>query len=199
MFYNLFMVVKSKRKELRIFDFFKSLYNMKIFASKFKTSNLIVYCLVLLGVFTIVNIIIALNAYVSVIEQILLGVIGVPIVLFIVYFLFYLFLVAFNRKSYHFWEGYLVFFVVSMHFIILGNFIASYIMDVVYSTAVLGFLRILMLALGVYYVVNLIINLKNYYKTMWQKVLASFILVKLIFMIIIVTLYFNYILLSMGL
>ena len=193
------MVVKSKRKELGIFDFFKSLYNMRIFASKFGNSNIIIYCLILLGIFAIVNIVIALNAYASVVNQILLGVIGVPIVLFIVYFPFYFFLVAFNGKSYHFWEGYLVFFVVSMHFIILGNFITSYIMEMVYSTAILGFLRILMLALGVYYIINLVINLKNYYKTMWQRVLASLILVKLIFMVIIVTLYFNYILLSMGL
>ena len=72
-------------------------------------------------------------------------------------------------------------------------------MEIIYSTTILGFLRILMLALGVYYVVNLVINLKNYYKTIWQRVLASLVLVKLIFMVILVTLYFNYILLSLGL
>ena len=43
---------------------------MKIFASKFRTSNLLIYCLVLLGVFAIVNVVIALSTYVSVMNQI---------------------------------------------------------------------------------------------------------------------------------
>ncbi len=191
------MVVKSLKKELGIFDFFKSLYNMKIFASKFRTSNLLIYCLVLLGVLAIVNVVIALSTYVSVMNQILLGVIGVPIALFIVYFLLNLFLIAFEGKPYHFWEGYLVFFVVSMHFIILLN-VVWLVMNMIYNDEILLFLKILMSILFVYYFVNLVVNLKNYYKTIWQRVLASIVLIKLIFMLIIVTLYFNYILISLG-
>ena len=189
-------MVKSLNKSTSMLNFFSSIYNVNSFSKKFNFLSAIVYFAIELVVLALLS---ALFAFISspnqVLDQLLVSIIGVPILLFIVYFLFYLFISAFTGESYDFFEGFFVFSIIALHYIIVGNVLTNltYLVDV---GVLLGVLRVLLFLVLIYFVINLVLNLKNYYNSSWQRVVVSFIMVDVIIGLLVVIQYFATLLLQ---
>ena len=191
-------MVKAKNKELNMFDFVKSMYNTKILTRKFKTFALASYCAVLLLVLTTLSLVfVNLKGIGTLSDQLLVSLLGVPLLLLAVYVLFYLFISAFEDKSQTFWKGFFVFSSILLHYIIIGNLLTN-LTYIFFSPTLISFLGVLLGMIIIYFIFNLILNLKNYYKTSWQRILVSFLLVDIIFAVLITLQYFTMILSSLG-
>lgn len=183
-------MVKAKNSDLSYFDFTKSLLNQNTFSKKFKTKTAMIYSLVILLLFTIFNIITSLGTSTLISNQFISSVIGVPVFILIVFTLFYLFLSAFETKIKHFWRSYIVFSIVALHYIFIGN-ILRFIVESTYNSTITLIVSSLLVLLIIYFIINLTLSLKNYFKTTWQRIFVSFILVDILLGVLIIVQYFS--------
>lgn len=184
-------MVKSKKSSLTLLDLPKSVVCMNTFASNVKSSTLLIYGAIIVLLISVLNVVkgIADVNPTSVIESFLYTLIGLPLILFVVYLLFIIFLNAFEGKSKDFQHSYLVFSAITLPFILIGHILNW--LSVLFTNYVVMLLFSLLLAvLFVYYVFNFVINFKNYYKTTGYRVVSSLIIADIIFIFIGIIQYF---------
>lgn len=189
-------MVKTKLSNQSV-KFWKSLYDFKAFTKKLNHLDLLLYSGILVTVIALVsvgrNLTTGFQTF-NAVESFFYTFFGLPILAVIVYALFYLFLNAFESKRKGFFESYLVFLSITLPFLLIVHLL-NWLKLILSGTSVL-LMNLLIAIIAIYYIVNVILNFKNYYQTSAFRVLASFILVDVMFMFLGMLQYMSYLMLN---
>lgn len=175
-------MVKNK-KNLSFGELPKTLFNFKVFENNITTHSLILYSALLIIISAGINMIKSVQNYTAfeAFEAFVITLIGTPIILLVVYSLFYLFLRAFDPQTSSFFDGFLVFVAVTMPFILIGHIVNWIRFTFESLTYILGLLLVLFI---IYYAVNMVLHMKTFFKTTKIRILVSFLFVDIIFVVV---------------
>ena len=173
------MVKSENKKELSFFDYLKSSFQLDLFKSKkINLNSIMLYNFILLVVVSLINVLKTLSNAQSAIQSFIYTLVGLPLLMLLLYSIFYIFLNAFEDKRKPFIESFLVFSAIILPFVIdlhILNWIGTQFVG-----AISIMIWILILLLYIYLLINLIFNFKNYYSTSGYRVLASIIIVQVL-------------------
>lgn len=184
-----------KSKTLSLSDLMLSFFKFNIFEKKISSKLLIIYNLVLLFIISILGILsnnIENYSLISNFTAFLYIIFGVPLMLIILFGLYYIFLNAYEIKRKKFYEAYLVFLSILFPFVIIGNLLNIIGKFLLIPEVTLAILLLLGL-LSIYFVINFVLHFRNYYKISGFKIVASLLLVLFINTSIVAIQYLTYI------
>lgn len=188
----------SKKKELDMFSFVRTLFDFKVLQNEFSIKSVAIYSLILLiiavGLSTLNNSF-GYSPF-TIVQIIFYSLLGIPFILLMLYGLFHVFLNALEEKRKPFWKSYFAFTAISLPFIIIGHFLN--LANLTESFGLITFANMLIFALFVYFIINLIMNFKNYYSTSGYKVAVSLIFTNMFFGTILVVQYLVYLIGSLN-
>lgn len=175
-------MVKSKTNKSQTMNMYlKSLYCFSVFKSNLDLKSLGIYSGLLVLLISIVNLLKSFleNTSYNHLEAFFGTLLGLPIIMFIVFGIFYVVLNAFESKRKGFVESYLVFLSITLPFTLVGHLI-NWMGSVISQGVIITFLNLALLALIIYYLVNLVLNFKNYYGTSGYRVIVSLSLISML-------------------
>lgn len=193
-------VAKTNSKStLQLKDYPKSFYKFDLFTKGVSVKTSALYILILLATLAVINILKTLSPYVSLslTSTLTVSLIGIPFLLFVGYGAFNIMLNAFENNRKPFFESLLVFSAMALQYIVIGHLLAL-IQLFVSNTTVNLILNIILWFVMIYFIVALIINFKNYYKTSWQRVVVSFFFINAIIGVFSIVYYFQMLMLASG-
>lgn len=180
-------------------DYPKSFWKYNIFNKEVRILTSILYCLIIIALLSTVNLLKSVTNYVSVLltQALTISLMGIPLVLFAGYGIFYLFLNAFEDKRKPFWESFFVFASMALSYILIGHLI-TFIQTVITNSILYNIVEFVLFALMTYFMVAFVLNFKNYYGTSAYRVIVSFVLITTIIGIFSVVYYFQILLSSVS-
>lgn len=184
-------MVKNKDS---IFSYLKVFYNFKIFSKDIEIKKAIIYCLIylfLISIFSYIKNSFITKSIFNGLESLILSFFGVILMILVVYSLIFLFINSYDKTKRKFFEGFLVFSLISLPFLVIGHLINIIILYTYYNL-IITILSIFITILWLYLVIVLIINLKNFYNISIFKIIASLLFTFIFLSIIIILWYLTY-------
>lgn len=185
----------TKTKDLTYVNLLSSLFKFDIFTKKISAKLLIIYNLVLLLIISFLGIISNnLGNYPIFSNQKVFFTIlfGLPIMVFVFFGIFYIFLNAYEIKRKKFYEVYLVCCSILFPFIVIGNIfniIGLYTLNYFISRICV----LLLILTVIYFLVNFIIHFKNYYNISGYKIAAVLLILFILNLALTAIIYTSYI------
>jgi len=173
-----------------------STFNYSLFKSKIDYKTLLIYIAINLLVVSIIN---TIRSKTSVsmlppIQTFFSSFFGMILIGLFIFTLFYVFLSAFEGKIEGFWYSFVIFLTITMPFLVAGH-ILNWIRETFIGSS--SFITSLLIIIMVYFIFNLIFQMKVHFKTTSLRVLASFMLVDIILGVFAVLEYMSYLLLNL--
>ncbi len=183
------MVKVKKVQNLSLTQMLKVFFSFRVFDSKSISKMLIfVYSLIFLVLNSIISVLINHIPNFSVesdLSRIGYVILGFPIVILLVFVVFYVILNAFENNHKSFIEGYLVFLAILLPFFTVGNLV-NYVGQLLVLNYVLSLIiPIFYMLLIVYLAVMLAGNFKFYYGTSIYRIITTYVISYVLFFVII--------------
>lgn len=175
-------MAKSKNSVLAYTDLFKVFYSFRIFENKIISKSLL--CVHLVALLLLSGIIAILRNHIDNYSSISdLMMFSTPFILFFLIFLIYVglyvFLRALEDKGKDFLESFLVFASIILPFMVVGNLL-NYLALLFFNDFVIMTATIVVYLYGIYFLVSLVMNFRNYYNVSYYKLIACLVLVYLV-------------------
>lgn len=192
-------MVKTEKNNIfkETMGLFTSIYNFHKFEERVSKSAMMLYSFVLLITITILSYFISSTKTINTFLTTLQVMIILPFLILGIYGLFYIFLRTFQKEKKDFWEGFLVFLCLVFPFLLIGNII-GFISKYISNDTILMFIAFLLIIFFVYFVFNIVLNLKNYYNTSSFTITTSLILVCILIFMFVILAYIYVILKSLA-
>jgi len=173
-----------KTQKTKFLEFPKSLWNFKLFSKDFSLKHLIYYDALIYVILMFLVLILNDSSRIiprSIMDVFTIAFLGILIYVFIIYGLFFMFLTAFEGKKLKpFFESFFVFLALIFPFFLIFHVLNIFQKTFWSSTIISLFTQLIVFLLFFYMIINIILNLKNYYKNNGYRIVASFVLTLLV-------------------
>lgn len=184
-------MVKNKES---IFSYLKVFYNSKVFSKDVEVKKAIIYCLIyllLISIFSYIKNSFIPESIFGGFQSFILPFIGVILMILIVYSLIFLVINSYDKSKRKFFEGFLVFSLISLPFLVIGHLI-NIIIIYTYSSLLMMILNLFITFLWVYLFIVLVRNLKVFYNISTSRMIVSILFTSFFFSIISILWYLLY-------
>lgn len=182
---------KSSQKSLGFKDLFLSLFKFDTFNQKIEIKKLLIYNLILLSLLTIIMFFSNRLTNYSIYDNFTIaiyGFIGVSLLLFLGFGIFYIFINAYEIKKKPFFESLMIFFALVLPFIVVSNFLnllSSYFLLEAFTTLVL----LIIVSITIYFGFLFVLTYSKYYQANPYKIVSSILLCMILNLLILIVSY----------
>lgn len=182
---------ESSPKSLGFKDLFLSLFKFDTFKQKIEMKNLLIYNFILLFILTIIMFFSNRLTNYSIFDNFtiaLYGFIGVSLLLFLIFGIFYIFINAYEIEKKSFFESLMIFFALILPFIVITNFL-NLISDYFLIETLTSIILLINFCLLIYFGFIFVKSYSKYYNANNYKILSSLILTFILNLLVLVISY----------